>query len=331
MGFDKPQDLTWAQAKPKLTCDELVAYMRAKQVRFDLCDEAEAARYLTEETFYAQLSPLSYLFDRMPDGSFVDLDFASLADLVELDRALRRVALDASLDVEAQTKVELMAELTARDDEDGFSVVDDYWLSLGAGARRSLKNDLDTHASRNTIEGSPWLAKEYLDHLLERYELDMPLWKFLQLSFFATTIQLYRFCGVRWGKPEMCARISVLNDVKAIRNSCAHGNNLLDAIGSRDTREPDALVVAALGDAGLRREEWQPWLSNRRMRELTSLFWAMGHWGLMEGPEGAARIASWDALWERVADHADLYEGGKLVRGSLAFLERAQRALSWRG
>ena len=92
--------------------------------------------------------------------------------------------------------------------------------------------------------------------------------------------------------------------------------------------QPDALVVAALGDAGLRREEWQPWLSNRRMRELTSLFWAMGHWGLMEGPEGAARIASWDALWERVADHADLYEGGKLVRGSLAFLERAQRVLA---
>ena len=136
MGFEMPEDLSWARAKPKLTTDELIAYMRSKHVRFDLCDEVEAKRYLTEETFYAQLSPLSHLFDRMPDGSFVDLDFAYLADLVEIDRELRRVALDASLDVEARIKVELMALLTERDDEDGFSVVitthnPDHALLLG--------------------------------------------------------------------------------------------------------------------------------------------------------------------------------------------------------
>lgn len=328
MGFEMPEDLSWARAKPKLTTDELIAYMRSKHVRFDLCDEVEAKRYLTEETFYAQLSPLSHLFDRMPDGSFVDLDFAYLADLVEIDRELRRVALDASLDVEARIKVELMALLTERDDEDGFSVVDDYWLSLSPGARRALKNDLDTHASRNTIEGSPWLAKEYLDGLLERYELDMPLWKLLQLTFFATTIQLYGFCADRWGMPQMRRRVSRLQDVKAIRNSCAHGNNLLDAIGSRDMRTPSQTVTSALEQAGVGRDVWEPRLSNRRMRELTSLFWAMGAWGLMTGVGGAARVASWDAFWERVRLHADYYEECALVGGSLAFLERAQRALS---
>ena len=312
---------------PKLDYDGLISYMRSRGIRFELCSEAEARDFISLDTYYARVTPFAHLFDRLADGSYVDLDFASIRDLYGIDLALRRVLIEATLDVEHFLKVRMMDLLTEREDEDGYGIVDDYWASLSKGQRAALKNDLDTHADRHTIEASPWLSGSYLADLLGRYELDMPLWVFLQLAFFSTTVFVNSFCGRRWKIQSMVDEESLLHDVKGLRNLCAHGNPVLDAIGSSDSYEPEACVVDALVAAGIDGQCVRKQLSCRRMREICSLFWCYGKLGRPGTRHTSQVLADMDALWERAGRNAHLYESAELVRSRLEFLEDACRIL----
>lgn len=314
-------------AKPKLGYAELIAYMKAKGIRFELCSEEEALAFIRNDTFYARTTPFAHLFERLPDGTYVDLDFASVRDLYGIDLAMRRVLIEAALDIEHFLKLRMMDILTERDDEDGYSIVDAYWAQLTESQKRALKNDLDTHAARNTIEASPWLSGAYLDELLARYELDMPMWVFLQLAFFSTTVYFNGFCGRRWGIESMVEEDDLLHDIKSLRNLCAHGNAVLDVIDRTDSREPDARVLEALVAGGADRTVARSQLSCRRVREICSLFWCYGEMGRTGTRHTESLLDDMEALWARAGRNPDYYEGAELVSGRLAFLEQASRIL----
>ena len=121
---------TEKRAKPPLTVEQQLVHLKAKGVTFDLCNEEEAATYLSDKCQFFRVIAYRKLFDKHVggehDGQYINLDFAQLRYLAGLDRQFRDVMLAMSLDIEHFAKARLLHELTLHADEDGYSVVADY-------------------------------------------------------------------------------------------------------------------------------------------------------------------------------------------------------------
>lgn len=99
--------------RPLIDAAQQVRHLKDRGVRFELTDEREAERFLRESNFFFKVEAFAKSFSRYtnPDsehfGSYINLDFAYLAELTRLDHHLRETVLSLTLDVEHYMKVEL--------------------------------------------------------------------------------------------------------------------------------------------------------------------------------------------------------------------------------
>ena len=102
--------------KPKLTVEEQIEHLKSKGVTFELCDEGEASRILSEQDHYFRLAAYRVLFPKRVggkhDGEYAELDFGQLVDLAGIDQELRRFLLPLTLDVENAAKTKLVEKIT---------------------------------------------------------------------------------------------------------------------------------------------------------------------------------------------------------------------------
>ena len=197
-----------ASRKPILTVEEQIAHLKAKGVKFVLCDEAEAVRYLAEKCNFFKLASYRKLFAKREggdrDGQYVDLDFAQLRLLASLDQQLRFVLLGMTLDIEHFQKVAVLHEMDARG-EDGYAIVADYMASLSQPNRDYRLHELKMSGY------SPYSAGVYA-----KYADDMPAWVFFELTSFGTLIDFVRFCARRWNDRSLHVAHYDLKGVKSL-------------------------------------------------------------------------------------------------------------------
>lgn len=99
--------------RPLIGAAQQVRHLKDRGVRFELTDEREAERFLRESNFFFKVKAFAKCFSRYtnPDsehfGSYINLDFAHLAELTRLDHHLRETVLSLTLDIEHYMKVEL--------------------------------------------------------------------------------------------------------------------------------------------------------------------------------------------------------------------------------
>lgn len=99
--------------RPLIDAAQQVRHLKERWVRFELTDEREAERFLRESNFFFKVKAFAKCFSRYtsPDserfGSYINLDFAYLAELTRLDHHLREAALSLTLDIEHYMKVDL--------------------------------------------------------------------------------------------------------------------------------------------------------------------------------------------------------------------------------
>ncbi len=168
-----------ASRKRKLCVDEQIAHLKAKGVRFEKCSEDEARGYLSTKCNFFKVASYRKLFAKYQggknDGKYIALDFAQLKLLCSLDQQLREVLLAMTLDLEHFQKVRLLRVIEQKEDEDGYSIVADYFASLDGEAKRYKINELESSGY------SP-----YSKELYAKYVKDMPAWAFLELTSFGT-------------------------------------------------------------------------------------------------------------------------------------------------
>ena len=185
---------TEMRAKPPLTVEQQLVHLKAKGVTFDLCNEEEAATYLSDKCQFFRVIAYRKLFDKHVggerDGQYINLDFAQLRYLAGLDRQFRDVMLAMSLDIEHFAKARLLHDLTLHADEDGYSVVADYREELKSSGRMYMENELRARK-----------GDDYCGDIIQKYAGGMPLWALLEVVSFGTLIGMMKFCADRWGDP----------------------------------------------------------------------------------------------------------------------------------
>lgn len=313
--FSDHPDPDIRRAKPLLSIEEQIEHLKGRGVVFELCGEEGAARYLADRTYLFKISAYRELFERRVggarDGEYVGLDFAYLQELASADRTLRYTLLPLTLDVEHFARTKLMREVTAREDEDGYSIISDYLASLNHNERRRREGEIRALA-----------PDAYCGDLVSKYKLpdQMPIWVFLELVSFGTFIDLYLFCANRWDDQTMRLEHYMLRQVKACRNACAHSSDMINGFARTDgVLGPSALVSEALAEAGISKRVRQSKMRNPRLQQIATLFYL--HTRIV--PEGTSKArAREDAKRLRNVMAVALKDlaGNDAVRSSFDFL-----------
>lgn len=303
--------------KPKLTVEEQIEHLRSKGVAFELCDEAEAARILSEQDHYFRLAAYRVLFPKRiggeHDGEYAGLDFGHLVDLAGIDQELRGFLLPLTLEVENAAKTRLVERITEDPGEDGYSVFADYLARLN-------------HADRNRRRGeiSRLENDAYLGPLVARYPIEeMPAWVFLELSSFGAFADFCLFCADRWDDSRMRDEHYLLRRVGSLRNATAHSSAMINGLGVSSNAladKPPAMVSTTLAEIGIPRRLRRARLRNPRILQMTSLALAYRHF-VQENKRNSA-VQKLESLKQRAKAHGEWYSRSNALVASYRFLEK---------
>ena len=181
-----------------------------------------------------------------------------------MDHRLRNVLLSITLSIESLAKTKLMSEVTSRPDEDGYSIVTDYWSDLS-----------EVERNRRILEVNRLKADEYVGRIASKYEDQMPLWVYLELMSFGTLVNLYRFCADRWQSKELRQTHGLLHNARSLRNACAHSSCLLNGMLMPDSVHPaQSQVIIRMRELGFSKRVVRARFKSKRLRQIGSSLYA---------------------------------------------------------
>ncbi len=303
-------------AKPKLTVDEQIARLKSKGVTFGLCSEDEARRILESESYWFRIAAYRALYDKHTEGKhggkYINLDFAYLADLAAIDKQLRQTLLPMTLDVEHYAISKVERTISERDDEDGYSIVRDYWADL-----------TDEERSYRSAEIGRLRGDFYCGELIRKYRDDMPAWVFMELLTFGAFINFFKFCARRWNDEEMRQNHYILRSVKSARNAYAHSSCIVSNFRRDDgLYRANIKVKHALEKAGMSKTARTKRMRNTALQQIATLIFAYSHFVTGDEDRRNAKNAL-TAMTQRIGEHKDYYKTNNAIASAFDFLEKA--------
>lgn len=306
--------------KPWLTSEQQVAHLKSKGVRFSLMPEKEAAEYLSRNNNYFRLRSYRTGFSKVDagkrQGQYANLDFQMLVDLSIVDMHLRDAMLPVTLDIEHFAKVRLLRRVEEAG-EDGYAIVRDFLASYD---RRGPSGKMVNATKSEILRGK---SSPYVAGILAKYpEFDFPAWALLELVSFGTFIYFYKFCAERFDDKAMLDEFYILQNVKSLRNACAHNNCILNDMGTGKPmfKARNAVSVAIGRIDGIGRGQRRAKLNNDRLQQVATALYA--HSRLASPGVHGARARSLGVFVERMFRNIDYYRGNYQVSSGFDFIAK---------
>ena len=254
--------------KPKLSVSEQIQRLKEKGIEFNYYSDEDAERYLTNNNYYYKLTSFRKNFRKHPDGEskdkYVNLDFAYLVDLAIIDNYLRNIILEIALDVEHYSKLKLLHELESRDNEDGYTIVEDFMDSLG-NEKVNLEKRLNDK-----------INSTYVGDIIQHYSGNYPAWSFIEIISFGDYLRFYIFCADRWSNKDMINDYYLMKDVKELRNAAAHNNCVINDITIKNAKHNSNYAMKrSLFSINKQRNDKH--LSKEKIRQLATLLYVSSH------------------------------------------------------
>lgn len=202
--------------RKKLSIPQQIALMKDEGIGFNIIDEAEAERYITDNTIYFNIKTFAKNYCKYTRsdkaGQYINLEFAYLKELAIIDGIFRKMILDMCLDIEYSMKVQINRDFTANRLEDGYSIVAEFF-------RRNpyVKRKLENMAAKK----SPYTTMVYNTFLEEP-----AIWNLVQVLSFGEFVNFHTLYYRTY--PPESSSLAFLQPVKYLRNAAAHNNCLLN-------------------------------------------------------------------------------------------------------
>lgn len=224
-------DVIYLPYKEKKTAQQLISDVFIKNgVKFDLIREEAAIPYLEDRNYYYKLACYRKNFRRDKKQKYIDLDFQHLISLSKIDKDLRYLLLQMTLEIEHFLKVTILKDISYNQDVDGYAIVSDYISSYNAKHRDkpiSVKVLIERGKNQNSVNhgiynkvnaNGDYIAVWQLLEILQMYELEY----------------FFEYYFNRYVNPSInvSAYKSLLVSSRYIRNAGAHNSALLVNVAS---------------------------------------------------------------------------------------------------
>ena len=215
--------------RPKLSIPAQIKDMRDAGITFDIMSESDARRYLDTNIYYFWLKAYAKNYEKYvgtdKQGQYINLDFAYLVDLAEIDALLIEIILRMSLTLEYYLKVKLLSDFNASN-EDGYEIVQDF-----------LKMQPDLRSKIEEVKSNTSSCNE----LIDKYKDDWAIWNIVEVISLGRFVDLYSLFYNRNRLKNSCSNI--LQPFKALRNAVAHNSCLLNRL-----RHPYSQIISPCYD-----------------------------------------------------------------------------------
>lgn len=294
----------------KLTIAGQIEHMKKRGIAFEIVNEDSAIRYLAENNNYFKLRAYRKNYDKNGEGKYVGLDFAYLRDIAIIDMRLRYTLLKMCLDIEHSARVKVIKAIVDAPTEDGYSVVSDF------------KNAYESQYEETLGRASKSI---YCDDLQKKYSDKMPIWALVEMMQFSTLCVFYKFVALRLGNKEMQRDFYLFQEIRQLRNACAHSNCILNDLKSvhPPAHKPDPRMTKELSEIKeITRDVRQRKMSNDRIRQITTLLYCYKHFveskGLLKYHTKELR----EVFFRRFDEHSDYYKSSEPVLTTFAFFKK---------
>ncbi len=310
--------------KPKLTPRQLVAKMKTeKGITFNYISEENAIKFLKEKNNYFRLAAYRKNYDKKllgpEQGKYMNLDFACLVDLSIIDMRLRRIVFQMCLDIEHDLKIKLLNDITIDENEDGYSIVDDfvnryddlkdeiykkrYSTYVGDLINKFFSFDVHLNANNKVI--------------YDEFDVNCPLWAFVEIISFGTFIKLYEF----YYDTKAPLQSSVLNPIKSLRNACAHNNCIINNLRRGNTKPTSKVSQFVAKVSNISKDERKRHLSSQPMFEFCTLLMVYNDI-VSENVKSHRYTELCELVNERIVRHSIYYENQQLLKSSYKFMKK---------
>ena len=316
-----------AGLRPMMKINELIPYLKSKNIKFEKISEDEAEKYLRYNNNYYNLTSYRHNFFKYPspageyEGLYQDLDFAYLKDLAIIDHRTRLILFKMIIDIEHYLKIRILNLAENIDEEDGYRIVNLY-----------LDQDYNDENNSKRLHTSIFKKRgnEYYEKIFSKYDIDkdkklenIPIWEFLEIITFGDLISFYEFFSKEYSLEEESKNIFILREVGKLRNSVAHNSCVLSELNKKDNHYcPDTKVIYFLIECGIGKEARNNKLSNSRIRQITYTLYIFNEIVTSDGIKGNIRNDINKLFFERIIYHKEYYNNNELLKSVYLYFEK---------
>lgn len=217
--------------KSKKTANQLIKdVFKENGVQFNLISETDAIPYLEERNYYYKFACYRKNFRRNKKNKYIDLDFQYLVSLSKLDKELRYILLQMTLEIEHFLKVKILKDISYNGQVDGYEIVSDYISSYNAkntSRQISIKILIERGKNQNSV-GHGIYTKVIANN---NY---IAIWQLIELMQMHELQYFFEYYFTRFQQPNINvpAYKSLIISSRYIRNAAAHNSPLLVNLAS---------------------------------------------------------------------------------------------------
>ena len=266
------------EKKIKLSYEEQIEHLKKKGVKFNIISEDDAKNILVIKNNFYKITSYRKNYNKYQGGKlagkYIDLDFAYLKDLSGIDKEVRYVFIQMSLDIEHFFKVNLLRLIT-ESDEDGYSIIEDFKEYLIEKDKKENKDEEEGKKLKKEIERGT--KSIYNDNMVEKYAGSMPVWVFVEIIPFGRLITFCKFCAEKFNNKVLKNYYFLLLTCKDIRNAAAHNSCIINDlhVSGSNHRKPSYSMLADLYECKkLKKTTIRSQLNNERVRQIVTLLYS---------------------------------------------------------
>jgi len=202
--------------RPKLSIPAQISDMKDAGITFDVVSEADAKRHLETQTYYFRIKAYAKNYEKYvstdKQGQYINLDFAYLMDLSDIDTLLRDHIMKMILELEHFLKVKLLSDFNMSH-EDGYEIIQELFRM-----QPELKTKIEEEKS-NTSTSNDLVAK---------YKDDWAIWNIVEVLSLGSFAELYALFYNRNNIKDPYSKL--IHPVRMLRNAVAHNNCLINRL-----------------------------------------------------------------------------------------------------
>lgn len=291
-----------------------------KGIKFDICSEEEAEKYLLYHNNYMRTACYRKNYPIAPCGKnigkYINLDFAYLQELSRIDLELRYLVSKMCLDIEHNLKVSMLKDIERNSLEDGYTIVFDFL--------KKNKYVIENIARNSRSSYTQDLIKKYFDittkdnkNIITSYS-NCPIWVILELISFGDFIKCYEDYYIKYSNINNINR-KTLNSITSLRNSCAHNNCILQNLKTNTAKPQQHISNVVSKITTITTTQMNKKLTSRPILELTILFYVHSSTVLKETKD--KRVIEINKLFlERCYEKHYYFKDNELIVSNFKFI-----------
>lgn len=323
--MDKVDDKS-VNLRPMMHIDEMVPYLKQKNIKFEKISEERAEKYLRDNNNYYNVTSYKHNFERyLFDGKFVDkyidLDFTYLKDMAIIDHRVRLILFKMIIDIEHYLKIKILNTIETIDEEDGYRIVNLY-----------LEKDFNDEKFPKRVHNSIFkkVGNEYYQKIFSKYDVDkdkklenIPIWEFLEIITFGELVNFYDFYTKEYNLVDENRDVYILRDIVKLRNAVAHNTCVLSELNKKDNEYPPAYkVVQYLKSCNIGKETRDNKLGNSRIRQITYTLYMFNEIVTSDGIKKNIKKEINELFFDRIIHHKEYYNNNELLKSIYSYFKK---------